>query len=662
MTAGKLLYTSILLLLLTVSDAAAAQKGLIILEDLSHSLDLSYDYGGQYVSGGGRSASSSQNRFQEYYNFDINYAIYNPRIWKGRLTAKLRADQEFVSSGAGGSSTSANAGFLYNIYGIFLERGYTPVRLSAASEFSHVSSSFSPGYDVSVDSFDIGTSIRNKVVPVFFNYTRFTSETSGLPEDRVQTNGQFSITSSHSIPSISQTVLGIYRIDSKSEPKGDGGGDLTVDIHRSFELALKNSLSSRDTKYNLISGLRLRDDLNRNKNSTFDWQESFMWKLGKALSMGLGYSYATSSQTDNVATTSRSSNSGNFWLAHQLFLNFATRLELIARQSELENGTESEYSGNLGFNYTKSLPRDGRLTLTYNEFRTITDRALSSGVAFAIDEPMTVTLLGGNRLRQPEVLIDTIEVRDASPLIRIAPYVRGVDYDVVQVGAFTELIFFGPLITDGKSLLISYSHLSNPSIKYQTNSHRLGSSLALAGGYSFYSSFESSDQQLLSGNANLIQLNSSLGYKIGFAIDKGLFSYGAENSYLDSTLDKHTTFEGFVRKTYYFPKSRLLYQVRDRFTSYGKTSVNPRDHSENSLSATANYTTPAFSHAVAVVTAAFTDTRGGTIVRDDAELSAHLQWGYGKLFVKLAGKLNWRLLAGMMSLDESLNIELKRYF
>lgn len=669
MKPGKVLFTSILLLIVSVNYAFADQKGLFLLENLSQSVEFSYQFGTQSVSAGSSETSSSQNRFQEYYNFDINYAIYNPRILKGRLSAKARADQEYFSTSQGTSSDSSSTGILYNVYGIFLERGYTPFKLSAASELTHVQSNFSAGYDINVSSYGVGASVRNRIVPIAVDYSRYTTETTGLSDDRIQTNNQVSITATNAVGSLSQTDLAITHSNSESHPK-NGGLISTVDTHRSFEAALKNALASEDNKYALRSSIRAREEVNATKTSNFSWQESFAWRLGRALNFGLGVSNDLSSQESSTgADTSRTSHSGNVWLSHQLYQNLTSRLDFTGRQSDLENGKELEYGGTLGFNYTKLLPRDARFTLSWIEQRTVVDRSLTTGEGRATDEPLTARLQGPlqgeNRLKQPNVIATTpIIVRDANPFIRFTPYVEGVDYEIIQVGAFTELDFAipGSQITEGKNLLISYSYLLNPSIKYETISHGLGTSISLTGGHKFYASIDQTSQELISGRTELLQLNDSTSVKVGVTSAIGKAFFGIDDTYVDSTLDKHNSVEGFLRYSYHFPRSVLLCQLRDRYATYWVTEVNRKERSENTFNASANYSTSLFRNSVAIMRAAFTDSRGGAIVRDDAELGVDIQWGYGKLNATLMGKLNWRSLAGTTALENQVNIEVKRYF
>lgn len=663
MKPGKVLLTSILLILLPGNNALAAQKGLFLMENLTQSVNLSYQYNRQDVSGGGSHTSASQNRFQEFYNFDIKYAIYNPRILNGRISAKARADQDFLSSNAAPSSSSSGAGFQYYLDGLFLERGYTPIQFFSGSELTHVQNSFSPGYDLTVDSMGIGTSIRNRIVPITVEYRRYANETSGLSEDRTQTNDQVSVRAKHTVPSVSQTDLDLFRTNSRSEPKGGRGA---VDTNRSAEASLINDLTWKDNRYSVRSALRFRDELHLGKTENFDWQESFSWRLGPALHLGLGYNNSSSTFESSITniSASRTSNAGKIWLTHKLYRNLTSQLEVNARQADLTNGKEKEYSGTLSFNYVRSLPNNGSLNLRYSELLTVIDRDLTSGETLAPSEPLTVQLLGQNLLQQPNVVVDAIIVRDADPNIRIIPYVRGVDYEIIQIGAFTGFNFSiaGSQITDGKNLLITYSFLVNPSIKYQTSSRKFGASLSLSGRHIIYGDFARSEQELLSGRTDLLQLNSATNYTLGFSSEIGRLSFGIQNAYINSTLDKHSSYEGFVRYSHFFPQSTLLCQSRDRYTLYGVTAANRNERSENVFNVTVNYTKPLFRNAIAIASATYTNTRGGAIVRDDAELGVNFQWGYGKIYLTLAGKIYWRDLAGTTSLDNQASVQVARYF
>lgn len=665
MKSGKILFTSLLLLTISVTDAWAAQKGLFLLGAMGQSVGLSYQFGRQDVSSNGRHSSSMQNRFQENYNFDINYAVYNERILKGKIAAKARANQEFFYSSRSGSSDSSSNGLLYNVYGVFLERGYMPVKFFAGSELTFVQNSFSPGYNLATDSYGFGTAVRNKMFPLSIDYSRYTSETTGLPEDRIQTSDQVSLLAVHSVPSISETELGLYGTKTRSELKADPAGD--TDSRRSYRISLRNALSTRDGKYALQSSLQARDDFHNAKTGNLGWQEAFTWRLGKGLSLGLGYGSDYNSQESPIdnTTTTRTSNAGSLWLSHQLFQNLISRLDLAARRTDVADGSEREYTGRLGFAYTRTLPRDGRLTLSYDELRTVTDRSIASGEIEVIDEPMTAqTSIGArNVLQQPNVIPTSIVVKDAEVLGLI--YSAGPDYEVLpSTGPVTELNFaiLGSLITEGRPLLVSYRFRVNPSIEYGTTGRTLGASVSLSGGHRLTASYGHSSQELISGRAELLQLNDSNSYKVGYAWESEDILFGLDESYLDSTLDRHNVVEGYIRSTKRFPVGRLMWLMRDRYAIFWATQSNPRERRENVFTATANYSRPLFTNGNAAFSASFSDSRGGSVARDDAQLGVDFDWGYGKLFVKVAGRLDWRSLSGATALENQVSLEVKRYF
>lgn len=669
MTPGNILFTSVVLLALifgaALRPAVAAQKGLILLGGLGHSVDLTYQFGRQDVSDGERDASSSQNQFQETYNLDTGFAIYNERLFKARISARARATQHYLSNSVGSSTSSNDLGLMYSIYGTLLERGYTPVKINASSEQIRIQNSFSPGYYLYSDSYGVGAAVRNKTLPISIDFTRYTSETSGLVDDRTQTNYQISLLGAHLVPAISQTDFSFFRTDSKSEAV-DGGGP--ADSQRSFQVSLRNLLTSRDSKYALTSALTARQEVDRSESTNFTWQEGFSWRLGKALNMGAGYGTDISSQDNELTggSSSRRSHSANFSLMHQLFLNLTTRFELNGRWAELPNGTEDQVSGNLSINYSRTLPRDGRISLSYGHLRSVIDRELTSGVAQAIDEPLTAQLAEVNLLREANVIEESIVVRDANPLIRFTPYVEGIDYTIDRTRLpFVGLSFINlpnSQITEGKNLLITYNYQVNPSIKYLTTAHSVTSTLLWGGRHRLYASYDQSGQERLSGRTDLLELNDSMSVKAGFASEIYRVSYGVENTYVDSTLDKHNSFESYARTSLRLRQGRLMGQVRNRYSYYAVTPSNPESRADNTFSITGNYTRPLFRNGVAVVNAGFTDTRGGAHARDDAELGLDYQWSYSKLSFKGLYKMFWRNLSGVVSLENYLSLEIRRYF
>ncbi|MBP1728845.1 MAG: hypothetical protein H6Q56_1218, partial [Deltaproteobacteria bacterium] len=116
---------------------AAPPSALLLLGDFSQKVDLEYRYSGYTSDSGGSTSSHNQNYFREEYNFQIPYAVFNPRIWRGTLGFGVRLEQDSTTASPGTSTSSSGTGFKYNFTGSVLERSFFPLSFFSRSEQTH---------------------------------------------------------------------------------------------------------------------------------------------------------------------------------------------------------------------------------------------------------------------------------------------------------------------------------------------------------------------------------------------------------------------------------------------------------------------------------------------------------------------------------------------
>jgi hypothetical protein len=393
----------------------------------------------------------------------------------------------------------------------------------------------------------------------------------------------------------------------------------------------------------------------------------FTWRLGRALNLGLTYNnnrYSYLNTLNNTSTTS-AVQSGGLSITHRLFQSLTSRFDLNARQSEFDTGKENSYSGAVYFDYLKTLPAQSNLQLSYSESLNVTDRNVTSQTALAIDEPLTAQLTGQNLLFYPNVDTGSIIVRNADPNVRVAPYVTGVDYEAIPNGDFTGFNFaiIGSEILDGTNLLITYTYLANPSIKYQTSSRRVAGSLSLSGRrLKIYGSIDQSNQDLLSGSAEFVQLNKSTTTIAGVGSELNSIFSGIEYTNYDSTLNKYQSYNSFVRLNRYLYGGSFKLQLRHRYANYDVSPSSPTERTENVFEAGGNYSRLLFKRIQGDFDARYTNFMGQSASRSDITLNLRLRWSYGKILLQLEERAAWRFVSGSSFRDDQITFQLTRYF
>ena len=578
---GKTLILLCLLLALPARDALAQFKGLLLLGDLRQGVVLDYLYSGQEsLPKTGKSLSSSQNRFTETYNAGIEYSILHPLVLNGHLKGSFGLDQEIFSSPSISTSTSGNR-YLYDLDGVFFKRTPTPVNFTARSEFRHVQRPFTPGYDINTESYTLGASLRNKILPLRIDYQNTSAETSGTSSDTRQENSLLALKADHSYKN-SITELHVSHTISNLEPLSAVGARATENVAYTF--VGKNTLVSPQKDKTLSTSLAYRGERQLSKTETFSLGESFLWQLGKALTVGATYenSSVSTSGVFGGGATDTTQQSGSLSLTHMLFKSLSTRLKLQGRVNDRTAGRETEYTGNANFFYTKKLSAADNLTLNYAEEYSVIDRHLTSGGLTAIDEPLTAQLNGNNLLQQPNVDSSTIIVRDqTNPLIR---YDVNSDYRIIQIGAFTGFDFsvIGSRITDGQRLLVTYQYNVDASVEYRRSAHGGGGAITFQEGtYQLYASVSQSTQEITSGQEGILRPTDSLDFALGATRNKNGNYANVVYVSSDSTQIQSQYIEGTFRLTRYFAESSLNAQAKDRQSWFGATSYNPVAYTEN---------------------------------------------------------------------------------
>ncbi|WP_085811769.1 hypothetical protein [Geoanaerobacter pelophilus] len=668
----------LILLLLTASEAGAAPRGLLLLGDLSQLVEFKYQLDGQQTKTNGRDKTSRmQNYFQESYRAQIAYALFNPEILRGSFGVGIDFDQTSRSMTNSASEFNTGSGLRYNISASLLPDSIIPATVQARSEKVHAQRQFQSPYDITTDSYGANLRIKNKHLPITLQYATSSSATTGLSQDTMQDSHTFMALVNHHV-SFSESEAQLTLSDNSSAPKSaiTSGYSVTYAENQNYEVALRNrlSLAKQGADRMLLTTVQKRDERNTlnadvQENRTFQVEEQLYWAFGKALRLGGQYLLLN---RDSTLNDSRNRDA-QLSLSHQLFESLATRIETTYRTTDIENSsneTTRGYGGSL--NYTKKLPAECELQAGYGYLYTETDRSQTGIFAIAIDEPHTMqpgvlpTLPAPFRLNNINVQTPSIEIRNANPAVHLLPYVLGQDYTIESDGLYTRIV---PTDTSeihvGDNLLVDYSYLGNPQIAYGTTTQQANVNLTLFNNsWRVYGGWLNTSQELLKGSADVVRLNDGTEYRIGFERNEPILSYGGEYDNVDSTQDKHQTYQAFVRSMRNVNRGNVTLYATDSFTNTDQASYNPTGASTatNTFGCGGSYSTRIYRGVFMMLTGQYYNTTGDTPTRNDASLGANFNWSYGKLDFSLISQINWRSLPGQTSQDEYIRLKVSRYF
>lgn len=661
MRAGKIFILLCLLLIVSAGEAPAEFKGLLLLGDVRQSVVLTYGYSGQVIiPKGSDSSSSSQNSFSETYNAGVEYSILHPYILNGHAKAGLGLDQQMYSSRTSSSSGAGNR-YSYDIDGAIFKISPTPGNFSVRSETLHISAPFTPGYDVTTDSYAVGASFRNKILGLRVDHQHTTSETSGTTSDSRQKIGLLALKVDN-IYKNSATDVQINHVTSSLEPLSSVGTGITKNT--SYSILGRNTLSSSRKDKTLSSSVSYREEKQIGITKTLTLGESFSWQLGKALNVSLSYENGSvsTSRIPGGAATETTQQIGTASLTHLLYKSLSSSLKLQGRQNDRDVGRETEYAASAHFFYTKKLSATDSLTLNYSEGYSVIDRRLTSGGLTIIDEPLTAQLTGDILLQQPNVVSSSIIVRDqTNPLI----IYDDRDYRIIQNGPFTGFDFFviGSRITEGKRVLVTYQYNVDASVNYRRYAHGGGGAITFEEGtYQLYANMSQSSQETTSGQEGILRSGRSLDYSLGATRNKN--DTYANILYVSSDSDqvKNQSLEVTFRNTQYFDGSSFNTQAKDRQTWYGVTSYNSAAHTQNQLSLSADYARNVFSNGVVTLRAIYFRVVDTNRTRNDVMFESIYRWGIGNLFLEASGKVHFLDNDGNRALDNQIHLRGTRTF
>ncbi|MBN2332500.1 MAG: hypothetical protein JXO49_04245 [Deltaproteobacteria bacterium] len=646
-------------LLVHVTPVAARPRVLLMVRDFHNWLDFSYEYDARESTGGrGEDLQERDHRLEEVYHFDMAYAVYHPRLVNGRLGIDLGLNENWYDGGNGESESDVGTLLEYDLTGTFFDRRPCPISFFSRSARRSIQRRFAGNYDLDTVNHGLSLTWRNQQLPISLGFRRYSSETDGLELDRQQTSDTVTASASHFYGDLSRTEFSLYHADDET----DYGVFGRTEDNRTTEYNLTNALTWGDHNRpsTLSSAYLYRNENGTNDSSSSDWRELLRLQLGKALRWTLDYDQRRNEYED----VERREETVGSRLEHQLYDSLSTRLSYEERTLEIDDGSEDEWEGGIGFSYQKQLPAASHLALGYDFTYGETDRRGTADDRFVIGEPLIMELLGPNDLVFADVVAGSITVLSAD---RLVTYVEGVDYTITQMGRQTELLLTaGSLISPGDQVVVDYRYRVDPGISFATTTNQAFASLSLfSRRYRLYASFYNLDQELLSANSGSgdpMLLSAVTSTMLGMEAVRGYHTCGLEIADYDSTTDARQYVQGVWRYARYFRIHYLMLMVRDRYTRYEAMAEDVGgDDGENVLDAGFAYRRRLPYGAMAGFSVNYLNQRGRDNDRDELDIDCSYKLRVGRLELELQATQQWEWQASRRDRDDRVMLTFRRY-
>ena len=646
-----------------VTAAAANKRVLLQLSNMRHWVDTGARYFGSDSEVSGSENSSQKYSFEETYNINIDYAILNKKLANGTLEVGVGSNQDFqhisgVQSKAG-SAVGYKIEYLADLF-LFERRDY-PIYLRSNRYQELIALPFTESYDLTTTNFLSRLNLKHDYLPMELSYNRTETETSGLTIDRNHLTESFSINMSHEIADLSSTSLKVSTRSGTNSLEGAGRAEKSS----SYELGGRNVLSweMRSEQSTLASSYMIREESGTSDLSLLSWGERLNLRLGKALSTGGVYNYHKSLND----VTERRDTRRSVWVKHQLFESLSSRLGYEKQEVDETAGTVDSWSKTASVAYTKTLPRQSRLNLSYGYSYGVIDSDFDVETLPQLDETLVVDVVD-NPLQNSNVILGSIKVLSADRLIR---YDEGVDYDVVTIGRITRLEFFNPglsgIIAPGTSVSVDYDYRVDSSLEYATTGNRFAASVSLfSNRYRVYTTIVSNDQELLDGDASISALGGAFVYSLGIDGDLGDYRFGSEYYVADTRDSDEKIFSGFLMYNKSLGGGDVTWRLDERYSVIkqhpSETLLAEVEDKTNYLSLLLKYKKNYSRNFKLKYSAQVTDLRGSIQNRNEISLGLNGEYKWYKFLAFLDANVTWQFSENVKRRNDRLSFTLRRYF
>lgn len=650
------------LVLTVVPDASAARRRVIFqLANLHQWAELEYDYDSSGYSGESDRGSQGH-EFEEKYHIDIDYKILGRRLAYGGVELDLGLKQSFEKDSGVINRSDSASGFSveYALDMQVFERSAYPLVLNARQHQKRINEPFTQSYDLVTQQYSLGMSLKNHLLPAYLNYHYSETGTDGLDLDRTQSSEKLGISTFLKMGDISATDLHVETGRRQSRIEGAALDTST----NSYTLEANNMLNwiSLSQRQVLRSSYRKESETGSSELDTEQWSERLRLRLGQGLETEFSHNYSYVETPRQF----RRDQENEFWVEHHLFNSLVSRYQHNIGKTDFETGVEKRWSRQLSLSYTKKLPKDSRVRLAYSFTYGETDRNLVSKIIYIGPGNPEVAQLDTFF----EVILENTDVVPSSIVVRDAfGEIPESVYDITSFGRLTKLDFNGNALglVPGDEVLIEYEYSVNNSIKYSTTTNALSASLDLVNQLlRVYGNLSRSDQDLLSGEANVSSLVQQSYLQVGVESTLNEYTLGSSYSYLDSTISIEEYVEAFLK--YRKERKGQVFGLRltERFSTVAQNDSlsggTSGEVEKNSLMLHVNYRRHLARNTTMTLKMFLADIRGDNIEQDEVSFGLLLESRWYKFLLRINADVSFEFYDDRNSHEEQLTIALRRYF
>ena len=446
---------------------------------LSGGLELRFESERDRETGLGAEFETERISFEERFNLSSQGYIYHPNFLEYTSSSSLGMRQEMFD-GSSGSSSGNNFLSEFDMNATIFKQKPVNAYLFASQTSIPVSNQF---FDmVTVDTINFGGLLRyqNDRVPMSLLLQDQNTKESSLDFDRDRTERSAEYRAANKLANILNS-------DFRYEYKDLVENYPTSQEILSHTLSLDNSLDYKSIHgFSNISAVRTSGLFS---TDTLQVNENFHADHAGSLRSFYGYNLAHYASDDFQSDTS----TGSAGIHHRLFDSLDTELRCELSRTSATDFQELSYGPRFSLSYHKNVP-GGVLSAGYDFLYRHVDREASTGLATAIGERIVLSDPRRTFLVNPDVVLDSVIVRDTSGII----LTLDVDYRLIQRGVLTEIQRLA--LPDNTTVLVDYDYALPRTLIFDTFGNRFNLRYDFRSFLSFYYAYQSTTQEGVSGD------------------------------------------------------------------------------------------------------------------------------------------------------------------
>jgi hypothetical protein len=447
------------------------------LRQMSGAIDLRYESENNRLSNPLSTMKLKRERLEERFRFLTQGSVYHSNFLDFRIGASIGLKQESFS---GDFNTNQNASvYEYDLGFSFLKNKPFNANLFATRSSNLISQQFFGPIKVDTELYGSLFQYRQKLLnlSLLVQQQQINEDSLDFKRNRTEKTADFRI--SHALKDVLKSDFRyIYKDLEEQFTSRQETVNHRFELNNTLDYEKLHAISL--ISYSRNNGLIPMDNLLITENLRADHSET------------LKTFYDYSAAILNVGGVRSSSHRGDAGIRHKLYESLDTELKGEVSRTASTDFQEIYYGPRLFLSYRKKVP-GGMFSGGYNFFYHDVARDAGAGVLRVFGERIVLSDIRRTFLANPDVIPTSVIVKDTDGVV----LTEGVNYRIIQSGNQTEIQRIN--IPDNTTVLVDYENRSPQKLHYT----RVGNGLNLLYDFqnflSFYYSYISTRQKLLSG-------------------------------------------------------------------------------------------------------------------------------------------------------------------